>query len=72
MSSGYNKAREQALQLGKEAYKNGARRLCFDDAELKKLYDEWKERDTRRAIKIGEQWYRGWDRANLRDESNVS
>lgn len=70
--SGYNKAREQALNIGKEAYRRGDRRLCFVDPEFNKLYNEWSGRDRRRAQALGMQWYRGWDRANLRDESNVS
>jgi len=72
MSSGYNKAREQALNMGKAAHRRGDRRLCSVDAEFTKFHSEWRERDQRRATALGMQWYRGWDRANVRNGSNVS
>jgi len=42
------------------------------DAEFAAFYAEWKMRNSRRALSLGMQWYRGWDRANVRDWSNVS
>lgn len=72
MSSGYNKARKQALNMGKAAHKRGDRRLCMLDAEFAAFYAEWKARNSRRAISLGMQWYCGWDRAIVRSESNVS
>ena len=62
---GYNTARATALQMGREAFVRGDKRLALLDPKLETLYEEWKLVNLRKANAIALQWYTGWDLANV-------
>ena len=64
-TSGYNKARASALQMGREAFARGDKRLALLDPKLEALYETWKRVSMKKAYAVALQWYNGWDRANL-------
>jgi len=64
-TTGYNKARATALQMGREAFARGDKRSALLDPKLEALYEEWKPVSLRKANTIALQWYTGWDLANV-------
>jgi hypothetical protein len=66
MASGYNLARDAALEMGRKAFVANQKRNCFCDVAWVALYNKWLLINTKQANRLGEQWYRGWDRENCK------